>query len=77
MQPLYILYQPPEMLPTSKLNAGSKKASKKAKRDMMIDDTLNTNNLLRQIDPVIMNGRYWWWFGVIMTSFGGLALLCS
>ncbi|QKX60525.1 uncharacterized protein TRUGW13939_07670 [Talaromyces rugulosus] len=77
MQPLYILYQPPEMLPTSKLNAGSKKAFKKAKRDVLIDDTLSANSLLRQIDPAILNARYWWWFGVVMTSFGGLALLCS
>ncbi|KAH8691486.1 chaperone for protein-folding within the ER, fungal-domain-containing protein [Talaromyces proteolyticus] len=74
IQPLYILYNPPEMLPTSSLNATD---SKKSKRDIILDDTTGRNTLLRHIEPVIRDGSSWWWFGVIMTSVGGLTLVFS
>lgn len=75
MQPLYILYRPPAMLPTTTLNPTSK-ATGKAKRAEAMDRKENQiSSMIRSIDPVII--ERWWWFGVISTSVGGLVLWCS
>lgn len=75
MQPLYILYRPPAMLPTTTLNPIGK-ATGKAKRAVAIDGKESQlSSMVRSIDPVIM--ERWWWFGVISTSVGGLVLWCS
>ena len=74
LQPLYILYRPPSMLPTTTLNPS--KATGKSKRAVGVDGTENQiSSIVRSIDPVII--ERWWWFGVISTSVGGLVLWCS
>ncbi|EEA21114.1 hypothetical protein EYB25_008577 [Talaromyces marneffei] len=75
MQPLYILYRPPAMLPTTMLNPTGK-ARGKAKRAVAIDGKENqVSSMIRSVDPVVL--ERWWWFGIISTSVGGLVLWCS
>lgn len=79
MQPMYLVYQPPEMLPTTTLNPTVRvTATGKAKRDTVFGETAQTlhkNMLLTRMDPATLDR--WWWIGVIMTSVGGVVLLCS
>jgi Chaperone for protein-folding within the ER, fungal len=72
MQPLYILYKPPAMLPTTTLNPTKAKATGKTKRSTMIE---GKSSMTRLIDPVTI--ERWWWFGIITTSVGGIVLWCS
>jgi hypothetical protein len=79
MQPLYLVYKPPEMLPTTTLNPTAMvTATGKAKRDVVYGGSMQTphkDTLLRRIDPTTLDR--WWWIGVVMTSVGGVVLLCS
>ncbi|KAJ5169222.1 Protein r.t1.c1 [Penicillium canariense] len=69
MQPMYLAYRPPRMLPTSTLNPIPNGPHKK--RDMS-----RTSFHLR-IKEELINPDQWWWLGVLMTSLGGVALFCS
>lgn len=78
MQPLYLVYKPPEMLPTTTLNPTVMvTATGKAKRDAVPESaqTLPKNTLVTRIDPTTLDR--WWWIGVIMTSVGSLVLFFS
>jgi len=78
---MYLIYKPPQMLPTQTLNPTVRKgptATANAKRDVIIEEAvepLNKNVFVKLTDPI--NADRWWWVGVIMTSLGGLALLVS
>ncbi|EED20700.1 conserved hypothetical protein [Talaromyces stipitatus ATCC 10500] len=73
LQPLYILYRPPAMLPTTTLNPTGKTTAK-AKRAVTVERN-HESSMIRRIDPVVI--ERWWWFGIISTSVGGLVLWCS
>ncbi|KAJ5693443.1 Protein r.t1.c1 [Penicillium macrosclerotiorum] len=69
MQPMYLAYNPPKMLPTTTLNpmpTGSHK-----KRD------LAGAGFHLVIKEELINPDRWWWLGVLMTSLGGVAFYCS
>lgn len=78
---MYLAYKPPQMLPTQTLNPtatseGQAKATGKAKRDVLEDDIfkdapLNKHVLAKRSDPI--NADKWWWIGIGMTAFGGVA----
>ncbi|KAI2788209.1 Protein rot1 [Penicillium oxalicum] len=69
MQPMYLAYQTPKMLPTSTLNPTP--TSSRKKRD------LSASNLHLVIKEELVNSDRWWWTGLLMTSLGGVAFLCS
>lgn len=69
MHPMYLAYRPPKMLPTTTLNpmpTGSHQ-----KRDM------SASGIHIVVKEELMNPDRWWWFGVMMTSLGGLAFFFS
>ncbi|OXV07640.1 hypothetical protein Egran_04596, partial [Elaphomyces granulatus] len=75
---LYLIYKPPEMLPTTTINPIHKAtATGRTKRntDDATIEPLNKNVLLKRADP--MNPANLWWIGLIMTSLGGIALFFS
>lgn len=75
MQPLYIVYNPPEMLPTTTLNPTYMVTSTgKAKRDILGGRT-GKDTFLTRVNPIALD--IWWWFGVIATMVGGIALVLS
>ncbi|KAJ5910885.1 Protein r.t1.c1 [Penicillium subrubescens] len=69
MQPMYLTYRPPKMLPTSTLNPMPRGSRKK--RDM------SGSAFHLVIKEELINPDRWWWFGVLMTSLGGVAFFCS
>lgn len=87
MQPMYIAAQPPEMLPTTTLDAAASTATSepKAKRTAMAKRGLSddpyeipmhwrADNDGRQIVTHINADRLWW-IGVGMTGLGGILYL--
>ncbi|OKL57126.1 Protein rot1 [Talaromyces atroroseus] len=76
MQPLYILYRPPAMLPTTTLHPTTAKATGKAKRETLMEGKGKQGSSTTWLtDPVAI--ERWWWFGIISTSVGGIVLWCS
>lgn len=76
LQPMYIVYNPPQMLPTKTLNPLDKEKSKN-KRDVSdgVGSPFSMQGLIRRED--LINPDHWWWFGVFATSLGGIALVYS
>lgn len=81
MNPMYLAYKPPQMLPTQTLNptaassTGGAQSTGKAKRDLEGDhyaeEPLNKHVLVKRREPI--NADKWWWIGVGMTGIGGMA----
>ncbi|RAL07211.1 uncharacterized protein BO97DRAFT_378948 [Aspergillus homomorphus CBS 101889] len=76
MHPMYLVYRPPQMLPTRVLNPIDPKA-KKQKRHMS-GDTKSTFSLkgLVPTQKIIEPDRLLW-LGVIMTAVGGITVFCT
>ena len=84
LNPMYLAYRPPQMLPTQTLNpttsstGGSSKSTGKAKRNAEglegFSEPLNENVLIKRSEPI--NADKWWWIGVGMTGLGGLVYYC-
>lgn len=81
LNPMYLAYSPPQMLPTQTLNPTSTagpSSTSKAKRDLesdhFADEPLNKNVLIKRKEPI--NADKWWWIGVGMTGIGGVAYFC-
>lgn len=84
LNPMYLAYQPPQMLPTETLNptatstgSGQSKSTGKAKRDVGSDEfaeAMNKHVLIKRKEP--FNADKWWWIGVGMTGLGGVAYYC-
>lgn len=72
LQPMYIAYNPPEMLPSKTLNPLTTEAPK-SKRQLSdgVSSPLSVQNL------GLVNPDRWWWFGVFATSVGGLVMVYS
>jgi hypothetical protein len=69
MQPMYLVYNPPQMLPTQTLNptlSGSTPTAK-AKRDAEVP-----TNFKMGVQSQVMNPDRWWWMGLTFTGIGGL-----
>jgi hypothetical protein len=86
MNPMFLAYKPPKMLPTQTLNptptgtaAGSKATSNsRVKRDVggqEILEPLNKNVKFYSKEPI--NADRFWWIGAGMTAIGGVAYLYS
>ncbi|PGG99180.1 hypothetical protein AJ79_08672 [Helicocarpus griseus UAMH5409] len=91
MQPMYLAFKPPQMLPTRTLNptdqlgnaAAPGRSKRRAKRSDGTDaeeedlETLNRNAFVkRRADQYESTAmNRLWWLGVIMTSVGGVALI--
>ncbi|GAB7355914.1 hypothetical protein MBLNU459_g6558t1 [Dothideomycetes sp. NU459] len=70
IQPMYLVYSPPQMLPTSTLNpTATATATGKSKRGLEVP--LNYKMTQRKgVDA--MNPDRWWWIGLCMTGVGGI-----
>ena len=75
IQPLYLMYSPPQMLPTQTLNptsAGSTQTGKaKVKRDgeqKILKD--GGKSFVQQAKNEFYNPDRWWWAGVGLTAIG-------
>jgi hypothetical protein len=78
MNALYLIYKPPEMLPTTTLNPIAKATATGRTKRNMADATiepLNKKSLLERAGS--MSPANLWWIGAIMTSLGGIALFFS
>jgi len=84
MNPMYLAYRPPQMLPTQTLNPTSSstnapaKSTGKAKREVEglegFTEPLNRDVLIQRRES--FNADKWWWIGVGMTGLGGVAYYC-
>ncbi|KAL1302065.1 hypothetical protein AAFC00_002507 [Neodothiora populina] len=82
LQPMFLVYSPPNMLPTITLNPTeavpgatqtSNAKARKAKRGLEREVPVNykgANNILKQSSK--LNPDTWWWAGLTMTGVGGL-----
>jgi hypothetical protein len=77
IQPMYLIYSPPQMLPTQTLNptATPTPTGSKAKRGLdggdgsqQVLEPLNKNALIPPREP--HNADTWWWAGVGLTALG-------
>ncbi|OJJ42699.1 hypothetical protein ASPZODRAFT_1290455 [Penicilliopsis zonata CBS 506.65] len=85
LHPMYLVYKPPEMLPTSTLNPTvTETVSAKRKRDLFTTDEEREERVVgspygtlavrkRTVEPA--SADRWWWFGVVLTSAGGVMML--
>ncbi|KAL2815831.1 chaperone for protein-folding within the ER, fungal-domain-containing protein [Aspergillus cavernicola] len=76
MHPMYLVYKPPEMLPTTTLNPIK---SGKTKRNTEVDVEAGTSFDLRKLvskDNLVDPDR-WLWVGMVMSAMGGIALFFS
>ncbi|KAL2356510.1 chaperone for protein-folding within the ER, fungal-domain-containing protein [Cryomyces antarcticus] len=83
LAPMYLVYSPPEMLPTSTLNpthtAGATatgKPSGKFRRGLGEEITLPLNHKLLSKRKETINADRWWWIGAGMTGLGGVLYFC-
>ncbi|KAM5456694.1 Reversal of tor2 lethality [Microsporum audouinii] len=79
MNRMFLIYKPPQMLPTKHLNPVVKTPSRR-KRDLAdgeFDTPLNKNTILTRQLSMPTHADRWWWVGVLMTSIGGIALIYS
>ncbi len=84
LNPMYLAYKPPEMLPTKILNptattsgagatsTGKTKRSPKNKDGFI--EPLSKKVLGKRREPV--NADRWWWIGVGITALGGVGYYC-
>ncbi|EON66056.1 hypothetical protein W97_05299 [Coniosporium apollinis CBS 100218] len=84
VMPLYLVYRPPQMLPTKTLNptgvsATATSKSQKFKRSKGLDETelpLNHRVLSKREELRHATADRWWWFGVAATGVGGVLYFC-
>ncbi|KAL9100861.1 MAG: hypothetical protein Q9187_009312 [Circinaria calcarea] len=85
MNPMYLAYSPPQMLPTQTLNpttssTGSPEATgnAKIKRDFAdlggFAEPMNRKALMKRHEAT--SADRWWWIGVVMTAIGGVGYFC-
>ena len=73
LHPMYLAYETPKILPTTTLNPLHAQAAK-SKRDLSDSSSSFTMQNLIQSESLVSPER-WWWFGIIATSLGGIALM--
>lgn len=86
LNPMYLAYRPPQMLPTQTLNptktastgASQSSGTTKTKRDVdgdhdgLVRDALSRNAMLKQS----AYADRIWWLGVGLTALGGVGYFC-
>lgn len=83
MNPMYLVYTPPQMLPTSTLNplhaatGGAQATNKPKKRSLQAEVPLKWKKTLEGKKQVVqrINADRLWWIGLGMTGVGGLLYL--
>ncbi|KAF7588755.1 Reversal of tor2 lethality [Aspergillus hancockii] len=75
MHPMYLVYSPPQMLPTTTLNPVSETGKSKRHVGRDTDRSTSIRNLVRKEE--IMNPDRWLWAGVFATALGGITLFYS
>lgn len=81
LNPMYLVYRPPEMLPTQTLNpVVTVTPSAKAKRHLAAQEVgspFGTLQIAKRSDPLdgMLSADKWWWLGVFMTTVGGFLYL--
>lgn len=75
MPPMYLVFRPPQMLPTTTLNPVRETGKSKRHIARDIGSPVGVETLMRS--DHIGNPDRWLWFGVLMTAMGGIALICS
>ena len=85
MNPMYIAYSPPLMLPTQTMNptatssgaAATTKASKRGmdKEELVLPLNKDSKHIKRDTDGKPLDANLIWWIGLGMTVFGGAAYL--
>lgn len=81
MNPMYLAYKPPQMLPTQTMNpttsatAGAQATgSSKIKRgEQEVTVPLNKHVIKKRQEPIDLDR--WWWIGLGMTGLGSVAYL--
>ncbi|KAI9706962.1 MAG: Reversal of tor2 lethality [Bogoriella megaspora] len=89
LQPLYLAYSPPKMLPTTTLNpttnatssgaaaTGTSTSSSKLKRWLGEDYEVDgMQSVIAQKQSGLVDANRWWWFGVGMTGLGSVLYFC-
>ncbi|KAI9839228.1 MAG: Reversal of tor2 lethality [Sarea resinae] len=83
MNPMYIAYKPPQMLPTQTLNptatatgGTTSTGSSKVKRGLAEEVPRPLNYRVMQKRSGVIDADKWWWFGVGMTALGGVTYFC-
>jgi hypothetical protein len=77
MNPMYIAYKPPQMLPTQTLNPiVIATSAPKAKRDTVdTSDHIRQSTLFRKVEGISRD--FVWWIGLALISIGGIARFLS
>ncbi|MCJ1232280.1 Reversal of tor2 lethality [Varicellaria rhodocarpa] len=88
MNPMYLAYHPPQMLPTSTLNptsspatatASSSTKSSKSKRSLgglKFTQPVHHEELMTMKRQGAFNADRWWWVGVGLTAVGSVGYFC-
>ncbi|KAE8376006.1 protein rot1 [Aspergillus bertholletiae] len=75
MHPMYLVYQPPQMLPTTTLNPVSETGKSKRHIARDTDRSPGVRNLITKEE--LTNPDRWLWVGVFATALGGITLFYS
>ncbi|GAB1194323.1 protein rot1 [Aspergillus pseudonomiae] len=75
MHPMYLVYQPPQMLPTTTLNPVSETGKSKRHVPRDTDRSPGVRNLITKEE--LTNPDRWLWAGVFATALGGITLFYS
>lgn len=86
MNPMYLAYSPPQMLPTVTMNptttptSAAAATSKASKRSVDTDGLVlplnkDAKHIKRDTDRKPLDASFVWWVGLGMTVFGGAAYL--
>ncbi|WEW59576.1 Reversal of tor2 lethality [Emydomyces testavorans] len=78
MNPMFLVYNPPQMLPTQTLNPTAQATptgGSKAKRTLAGDGVTSRNARSITERHGLFNPDNWWWAGVMMSFAGGAAVL--
>lgn len=73
MHPMYLIYKPPQMLPTQTLNPTSSKRKRQVEGDT--GGRFSIKNLVSR--EKVGDPNNWLWLGIFMTTLGGITLLRS
>ncbi|KAB8234134.1 Reversal of tor2 lethality [Aspergillus alliaceus] len=75
MHPMYLVYSPPQMLPTTTLNPVSETGKSKRHVTRDTDRSTSLGNMIRTEE--LLNPDRWLWIGVLVTALGGITLFYS
>lgn len=80
LHPMYLVYRPPQMLPTQTLNPVVTVTPTHNKRSLVARETgspFGTLHPARKPHKLaeVLSADLWWWFGLFMTGTGGLLFL--